>query len=359
MTRRHFIAASSLAFAAASQAAVRRRMGIVIHSYGKRWQGKYSSIKHPPFLTALDVLDHIREIGAGGLQITVDGWTPEFAGKVRDTRESYGMYLEGSIRLPKNESDVARFDKDVRVAKEAGATIFRSAMGGRRYELFSDLAGFKDFKEQAWRSMQLAAPVAKRHAVRIGIENHKDFQAPELTDMLRRIGSAHIGACIDTGNSIALLEEPLATVETLAPFVVTTHIKDMAVQESDDGFLLSEVPLGQGIVDLPRIFEIIEKANPRVTWNLEMITRDPLHIACLTDKYWGTFSEKRGAELAKMLRLVREKKAAALPMVSDKDTEAALALEEENIVKCLKHSGEKLGLDFLQERKAVDERDEK
>ena len=46
-------------------------MGIVIHSYGKRWRGKYSSLKFPPFEHALDVLDHVRGLGVGA--VTVSG----------------------------------------------------------------------------------------------------------------------------------------------------------------------------------------------------------------------------------------------------------------------------------------------
>ena len=334
-------------------------MGLVIHSYGKRWQGRHSSIKYPPFVTALDVLDHCMEIGAGGLQIGVDGWTGEFAGKVRDTRESYDLYLEGSISLPKDESDVARFDRALRTGKEAGARVFRSAIGGRRYEQFSRLEDFKAFKQRAWRSMQLAAAVLPRHGVKIGIENHKDFEASELADMLTRLSSEHIGACIDTGNSMALLEDPAMTVATLAPFVVTTHIKDMAVKESDDGFLLSEVPLGEGMLDLPRLLQTIEKALPSAAFNLEMITRDPLRIPCLSEKYWTTFPDKPGSQLAAMLATVRNRSAAKLPSVSDKSTEAALAYEEENVLKSLRYGGEKLGLPYLQIHKPLDDKDEK
>lgn len=320
-------------------------MGIVIHSYGKRWQGKYSSLKSPPFRHALDVLDHVRSFGVGALQIMVNGWTAEFAGKVRDTRESYGMKLEGSIALPKHASDVGRFEQELRLGKEAGATIFRSATGGRRYELFSSLADFQHFKANAFKSMQLAEPIARRQRVRIGIENHKDFQAEELAELLGRLSSSHIGSCVDTGNSMALLEDPMHVVETLAPFVVTTHIKDMAVQETPTGFLLSEVPLGEGILDLPRMFALFEKANPQIDYHLEMITRDPLDIPCLKPGYWATFPNKPGTDLARMLTLVRERQAAKLPKTSGLSTEAALDFEEANIVKSLRHAGDKLGLD--------------
>ncbi len=347
MTRRAVLL-STAAFAAAlpAPAALRgKRMGIVIHSYGRRWHGKYSSPRFPPFEHALDVLDHVRDLSVDALQITVGGWTAEFAEQVRATCESYRIQLEGSISLPRNENDVSRFEHELRVAKLAGATIFRSAMGGRRYELFSSLGDFKHFKETAFKSMQLAEPVARRLHVKIGIENHKDFHAAELAEMLGRISSQHIGSCVDTGNSIALLEDPMQVVETLAPFAVTTHIKDMAVQETPSGFLLSEVPLGEGVLDLPRMFAAFEKHNPQIGYHLEMITRDPLDIPCLKPGYWATFPDKPGTDLARTLTMVRERKAAKLPKTSGLGLEEALEFEEANIVKCLQAAGRTLGFD--------------
>lgn len=320
-----------------------KRMGIVIHSYWKRWQGKYSSIKNPPFQNALDVLDHVRDLGVGALQIMVDGWTTEFAGKVRATCESYRIELEGSIDLPKNENDVPRFESELRAGKEGGATIFRCATGGRRYELFSSLEEFHHFKEATIRSMQLAEPVARRQRVKIGIENHKDFHAAELAQMLERLSSPYIGACVDIGNNIALLEDPMQVVGTLAPFAVTTHIKDMAVRETADGFLLSEVPLGEGILDLPRMFALFEKYHPDIAYHLEMITRDPLDISCLKPGYWATFPDKPGTELARTLAMVREHQADKLPKVAGLGNEQVIEVEEANIVKCLQAAGTRFG----------------
>jgi hypothetical protein len=39
-------------------------------------------------------------------------------------------------------------------------------------------------------------------------------------------------------------------IKTLVPYVFSTHVKDMALEEYVDGFLLSEVPLGTGYIRL-------------------------------------------------------------------------------------------------------------
>ena len=103
------------------------------------------------------------------------------------------------------------------------------------------------------------------------------------------------------------------------------------VREYSDGFLLSEVPLGRGFLDLSHIFDLCEKAYPQVQFCLEMITRDPLKIPCLTQNYWATFKEGRAQRLAKALQMVRANKSdQALPRISNRPADAQLQLEEHN-----------------------------
>ena len=113
------------------------RMGIVVHSYGLRWNSKADSAKYPGFTNAVDLLEHCQQIGAGGVQVVVNGWSDDFAKQVRDKREKLGLYLEGSIGLPKTSADVAKFEQEVRNAREAGAQILRTVCSkGRRYEAY-------------------------------------------------------------------------------------------------------------------------------------------------------------------------------------------------------------------------------
>ncbi|WP_276365428.1 TIM barrel protein [Chryseolinea sp. H1M3-3] len=323
------------------------RMGVVVHSYGSRWRSKTPSQKYPGFDDAIAMLEHCHKIGAGGIQVIVKDWTPDFAKKMRDRREKLGLYLEGSIGVPKDASDVGRFEQEVVHAKEAGATILRTVAtsGGRRYEVFHSLQEVQDFKKNAMSALKLAEPVLRKHKVKLAVENHKDWLAPELVSALKELSSEWIGVTLDFGNSISLIEDPMEVIEALVPYIASTHVKDMGVEEYSDGFLLSEVPLGKGILDLPKIIALCKKHNPNVTFNLEMITRDPLEIPCLKNEYWSVFDGVPASALARTLRMVKQNKyATALPRVSQKTAEERLAEEEENVVKCLAYSRDQLGL---------------
>ena len=320
-------AIGSLALAAPSKP----RMGVVIHSFALR-----------KFVGPLEFLDYCSKLDAGGVQMPIGLRDEAYADKVRQLCAKQGLYLEGSIRLPMDAADEARFAEEVRSAKRCGATVLRAALGGRRYELFDTADQFKQFANESWQALLRARPVIEKEQVRLAVENHKDWRADDLLGMIRKLDSPGIGVCIDTGNSIALLEEPHRLVETYAPFAWSTHIKDMGLESSGNGFLLAEVPLGQGYLDLARIMAAIRKARPEARFNLEMITRDPLSIPVLTKKYWATLTHVPATELAEMLAAVQRHGQKPLPRVSQLGREDRLKLEEDNVRRSLEHAAKSL-----------------
>jgi sugar phosphate isomerase/epimerase len=312
----------------------RKRLGVCAYSYNFHWRAAREKNPKARFKDAVEFADYCHELGAGGVQVAVDAG---HAAAMRARIESHGMYFEGVVNLPRDTDDLDRFETDVRASREAGAAIVRTAcLGGRRYETFESADAFEKFAAQSWKSLTLAEPVVRKHGVKLAVENHKDWRVPELLDLLRRLSSEHVGVCVDTGNSIALLENPLEVVEALAPFAFSTHLKDMAVQNVADGFLLSEVPLGRGFLDLKKFVALLEKSNPRVQYNLEMITRDPLRIPCLADRYWATMKAVPARDLAAALNLVREKAATnPLPRTTGLGPDQQLELEDKNVRDCI------------------------
>ena len=345
MNRRDFLQKASIGAMALSLPKIppffkETPMGIVVHSYGFRWNSKVESQKYPGFTNALDLMKHCHQIGAAGVQVVVNNWTTDFAKEVQRTREKLGMYVEGSAGVPKSAADLPRFEQDVKNAKEAGMQVVRTVCSsGRRYETYHSAEAFQQLQKSALASLQLAEPILRKHKMKLAVENHKDWRAPELVEMLRQLNSEWIGVTLDFGNSISLLEDPMEVIQTLAPFAFSTHVKDMALAEYTDGFLLSEVPLGKGILDLPKIISLCKKNNPNINFSLEMITRDPLEIPCLKNEFWPTFAGVPGSDLARSLQMVRQhKNDSSLPRISQLSPESRLAVEEQNILDCLAYS---------------------
>jgi 3-oxoisoapionate decarboxylase len=321
-------------------------LGLVIHSFAVRNAADRGRPSADRLSDASRFLDHARALKARGVQVGLGAREDAAADALRERARAASMYLEGIASLPRDQADVARFEAEIRTAKRAGAEVVRTAMlSGRRYESFTSTAAFRRFADASFHSLSLAAPVVARHDVRLAVENHKDWRADELIAILKRLGNDHVGVCLDTGNSIALLEDPMEVVLALAPWAFTTHFKDMALEEDRHGFLLAEVPLGTGILDLPKVVQALRATRPEIRFNIEMITRDPLKVPCLTEGYWVTFADLPARHLARMISLVREHPPNhPLQRISPLLPEDQLRAEDENIGRCLAFARDRLGL---------------
>jgi sugar phosphate isomerase/epimerase len=290
--------------------------------------------------TTADFLEQCHSLGAGGIQAQINGDLP----KLRARAEQLGMYVEGMISLPKT-SDTSAFERTLQDAKAAGATVLRcAALSGRRYESFTDLSGWKNFVDVTQGALKHVVPILERNRMRLALENHKDWTVEDYLGLMKTYSSEYLGACLDFGNNISLLDDPMEVVRSLAPYTMAAHIKDMGVAPYEDGFLLSEVPLGEGLLDLLGIIKTVRRARPNVRFSLEMMTRDPLKVPCLTEKYWTVFPGRGGEYLARTLKLVQKYSSThkPLPMVSQLSKEDRNRVEEENVKACLRYSREHL-----------------
>src|ERR1700691_605006 len=331
MNRRAFLVTAAAAGAGALAAEPRSKMGIAVTSY--------MSFGRPK--DTLEFLEHANALGAGGIQMPLSSREPGYIRKLRARAEELGMYYEAITALPK-AGDTAAFDSTVAAARQAGALAIRvNCLPGRRYENFTNLADWDRAVARSHENIDAALRIVEKHQVPLAIENHKDWTAAEMAALMKAKSNRWLGVCLDTGNNIALLDDPMDTVETLAPYTNCSHVKDMGVAPYADGFLLSEMPLGEGMLDMRRIVDAIRRARPETRLTLEMITRDPLKVPCLMDAYWATFPERNGLYLARTLRMVRE---GPLPVVSGLTRDAQLKLEEDNVKKSLTYARERLGL---------------
>ena len=319
------------------------RMGGTPSAFAQRSQASRGSA------TPFDMIEYCHSIGLAGVQTNPPSTDPEAIKKFRQRLESYGMHLVCDPRLPKQESDVPAFDAQVQAYKEAGAAAFHAALTGRRYEDFDRLETFKQMFEQCQKQVEMAEPVLRKYKIKLGIENHKGWRSGEQVAWLKRLGSEWVGVCLDFGNNMSLCEDPMDTLRALAPYTCFAHIKDMAVDEYDDGFLLAEVPMGEGILDLKQMVQVLRKTDPGMIFNLEMITRDPLKIPVFTTKYWATFDDSYsplpGRDLAKVLSMVKKyRPKAPLPRITGLSREEQVNMENEFNLKCIAYARQNLDL---------------
>ena len=343
MTRRETLAMFGVApawFAATSPAAGaqpgRTRLGGAPAAFGARARRGGAN--------SFDIVEHCHRIGLGGVQTSLEAIDLDSALELRKRVEAYGMQLVlGVPQLPGEESQLFRFDNALKVSKAAGAHCLHAAMTDRRYEQFDSREAFQKDFERCKDTIALAEPILRKNQIRLAIENHKGWRAAEQAEWLKGLGSEWVGVCFDFGNNMALCEDPMDSVRMLAPYTFMCHIKDVAVDSYEDGFLLSEVVMGEGVLNLKEMVRILREKDSDMPFYLEMITRDPLKIPVFTDKYWVTFDDSHsplpGRDLAKVLAIVRKnppKK--ALPRISGLAPDAAVRFEDDNNLKCIDYA---------------------
>jgi sugar phosphate isomerase/epimerase len=308
LTRRQMLAgAGSVAWLSQSAARAQTslpRMGGAPTAFSIRMRAARSGDK--PF----DIVEHCHGLGLSVIETSRPPTTPEAITSFRQKLEEYNMRVIFNVPLPRTREDNDAFDTGVKAAKDSGAIALHAALTPRRYEQFDSFDAFKKSFEQNQLSVSLAEPVLRKYRLRLAIENHKGWRAAEQAAWLKRVGSEYVGVCFDFGNNISLCETPGETFRQLSPLAIFCHIKDMAVERYADGFLLSEVPFGEGILNLKQMVQTLRQRDPNMVFCLEMITRDPLKIPVFTDKYWVTFDDSYSPlparDLAKVLELVRD-----------------------------------------------------
>jgi len=344
--RRTFLATSltsavvaSPLLAAESDFATKCGVGLVIYDCGIRRKWMQQQDAKFDLFEPLTFLKHCQSLSAGGMQASLGVMPSDEVRRLREYAEQHGLFIDAIVRPPKSESDTARFEAEVKSAAEVGVQAARTViMPGRRYEQFKTLDEFRAAESQGRRMLELAAPIVTKHRVLLAVENHKDQRIDERIALFKHLDCEFIGACLDTGNSFALLDGAYEPIETLAPYAFTVHLKDQALREDDDGFLLGDIPLGQGGFDLKRMVETIRKIKPQIRFALELITRDALKVPCLTENYWATMPNVPGRDLALTLRFVREHTSRNLQKVSALPLEKQVALEDANIAASLRYA---------------------
>jgi 3-oxoisoapionate decarboxylase len=337
ITRRNCFAISLLSLMNASKLlanskVAKGRLGICSFSCHRHWQAVRDKSAKTQFVDGLSFFDYAHDLGADGVQTSVGSLSEGSTLKIKKRVESVGGYFEGDVRIPNDEKELERFERDIILSKQAGADLARSFLSGsRRYETWKTREAFLEFRRQSSSRLAMVEPILAKHRFRLAIENHKDFTTAEMVELLDEFHSEWLGVNVDTGNNIALLEDPYEAVERLAPYAFSVHLKDMALQPHDKGFELSEMPCGQGYLDLGRIVDVLIGKNSQLNFSLEMATRDPLIIPCLTDDYWTTFEHRDNVQLERAIGNIKANlPKRPPPSISGKSLEQQLIDEEHN-----------------------------
>lgn len=173
--------------------------------------------------------------------------------------------------------------------------------------------------------------------VKIAIENHAgDMQGRELRLLIEEAGPDFVGACIDSGNPLWVVESPFVTLEHLAPHILMSHIRDTALWPHPEGAVAQWVPMGDGTIDMHAWARRYQELCPHTNFTLEIIsTLAPNVLPYLKPEFWDVYPDTPAVEFSRFLRHVAEGVPYTQPLLTADwstmgDTvRAALAVEQQ------------------------------
>lgn len=231
----------------------------------------------------------------------------------------------------------------IRMAKDLGSPIIRVVLGG--YEERKGEGGIEARIAETVKVIQSCRTRAVDAGVKIAVENHAgDMQAWELVTLIEAAGKDYVGANVDAGNACWTLEDPLANFETLAPFALSTSLRDSMVWESPQGAFVQWTAMGDGGVDWKSYFAKFAELCPHVPVHIETISGGPREFAYLKPEFWRDYPKARANEFARFVALAKRGK--ALPPRKGGDAKAEQEFQKAELERSLRYCKEVHGLGF-------------
>jgi sugar phosphate isomerase/epimerase len=337
-TRRELLQAAALAAPGAAMIAAARPAGPkVLRNMGSAGPGLTARIRATTEAgRKWDIVEYCHEKGLGAAHTSLPrSLDPVEIKALRDKVNKYDMRLTVGLRTPRSDAELGAYETAVKACAEMDGRVVcvHDPFSGRRYEQFKDAAEFHEFDAMCKAAVRRAEPILRRYKMPLAIENHKGWRSQELVDWVKSTGSEYVGVCLDMVNNVSLIETPQQTINTLAPYAIFVSFKDIGADFYEQGILLSEVPLGEGHMDLAAVIAKMQKVNAKMLFQLEMLTRDPLKVPIFTEQYWKVYDDKSPVppqDLAMLIDWIRKHPPRKpLPKTSGLTAAQVLALEDE------------------------------
>jgi sugar phosphate isomerase/epimerase len=229
----------------------------------------------------------------------------------------------------------------IRVAKALGSPVIRVILG-MADDRKSD-GGIEARIADTVKVCKACRSQAVDANAKIAVENHGgDMQAWELVTLIEAAGKDYVGANIDSGNAVWTMEAPLENLETLAPYVVTSSLRDSAVWETDTGATVQWTAMGEGNTDLKTYFARFGEWCPGVPVHIETISGGNRDVPFLKQDFWKVWPKAKAKDFARFLALAKKGKPRA-PHKSA-NAKAEQDFQRNEIEKSIRYCKEVLGL---------------
>ena len=237
-----------------------------------------------------DYLKKLRaQIDAAGIKVYVGG---------RSICKTSNMW-EGKYGTPDETMALI-----IRVAKALGSPVARCVLGN--YKDRATDGGIARHQEEVLKVFKAAKSRCEAEGIKISIENHAgDQQSQELRALIETAGKDYVGACIDPGNAVWALEDPMHNLEVLGPVVNCSSVRDSMIWETPEGAMVQWTAIGEGLVDYSAYMKRFAELAPGVALMVETISGFSRPMPYLKDEFWKSYPNAPASSLAGWLAMMK------------------------------------------------------
>ena len=208
---------------------------------------------HKPGFDAFAFLAQADAWGMAGVHLSMNGYNFRCAGGT-DPGRLAAIAGDAAARGMFVETDTSGTDPEhlaimARAARQIGADRLRT---------YTRHKGEPDAVAAATvADLKAAAPRIADEGVVLLLENHEDFTGAEVARILEAVDHPAVAALYDFGNSMNVVEEPMAAARAMLGHVRSVHLKDHVVVEHVGAPLGVGVPNGAGPRAIPAILALL------------------------------------------------------------------------------------------------------
>lgn len=298
--RRQFIATASAPLLGMAQAKLPVKLGIDLFSLrSQNW-------------TPFQYLDYCAERNAKVVHFSevrfIGSLDQQNLRQVRGHAQQLGIEIEIGMRSicpsskmfdPRAGTAEQQLTRMIQAANIVGSKIVRAVLGSMEDRRPGPIEKHIDETVKVLRNVRSRAVDEN---IRIAIENHAgDMQGRELKSLIEAAGKDFVGVCLDSGNPLWTIEDPHLTLETLYPYVLTSHVRDSAVWQVPEGAAVAWVRMGEGNVRIDDYVRKYAELCPGRALSLESIVTGPRIFAYRDPKFWDAYRQMPAWEFARFL----------------------------------------------------------
>jgi len=209
-------------------------------------------------------IDEAVRLGAQGISLEtcfMPGFDADYLAKLKDKLDANGLErmvgwghpdgLEGG----KKPEAAKEIEQHLTTVKAVGASVMRIVGSSL---MFRNEPHGPQIKRIS-KILKETVKKAEDAGIRLAIENHIDFTADEILEILSNVGSEYLGVNFDSGNTLRVFEDPIEAAKKLAKYTFATHIKDIepVTGSPNDWTFWASAPAGKGIIDMPGVVKAL------------------------------------------------------------------------------------------------------